>query len=86
MVVVDFVKDFKMKSKNVDLKCICCGEKLKFIGHGDFDPSVDMWQKAGVHQFVPGFGSRYDSTEFVVGICDDCLTKKLEDGLIIKVV
>ena len=73
-----------MKSKNVDLKCICCGRKLKFLYKGLYEPEVDMWNNAGVHQFVPGYGSRHDSKEFIVGICDDCLTKKLEDGSVIK--
>lgn len=69
----------------VNLKCICCGKKLERCldaGTVEAEPEVDAWDDAGVHLFVPGFGSRHDMSDIVVGICDNCIDKKLEDGSI----
>lgn len=69
----------------VNLKCICCGKKLERCldaGDVEVEPEVDAWDYAGVHLFVPGFGSRHDMSDIVVGICDDCIDKRLEDGSI----
>lgn len=73
-----------MKSKDVELKCICCGVRLEYISDGDSVPEVDMWKNAGVHDFIPGFGSRHDMSDMIVGICDDCIKKKLETEQLIK--
>ena len=73
-----------MKSKDINLKCIVCGKDLKYINNGDYRPEQDMWAGAGVHNFIPGFGSAYNCHCFVVGVCDNCISKKLEDRSIIQ--
>jgi len=64
------------------MKCICCDKKLKSLSGKDYPPETDMWNNAGVHTFIPGYGSKYDSDRFVVGICDKCIKKKLKKGVV----
>lgn len=71
-------------NKETNIKCVCCGKLLKRL-HKDaiHAPEIDMWNNAGVHTFVPGYGSRYDMTEMIIGICDDCIEQKIKEGLLI---
>ena len=65
------------------LKCICCGKIVNRIYNDtDYSPESDMWKNAGVHDFIPGYGSRYDSMRFVIAICDDCIEKNLDRMII----
>jgi len=73
----------KIKSKDIDLKCMVCKKELKPLEEGEYEPEKDMWDDAGVHTFVPGYGSKHDSTRFIVGICDDCIDKLVEEKLVI---
>ena len=66
----------------MNIKCLCCGKKLECLYDIGDPPEVSMWKKAGVHEFLPGFGSDFDSTEFIVGICDKCIKQKLNEGLL----
>jgi hypothetical protein len=42
-------------------------------------PALDS---AGVHEFIPGYGSRHDTTRFIISICDDCIDALLESKAI----
>ena len=66
------------------INCICCGQILTNMSGGYYSPETDMWEDGGVHEFIPGFGSKYDSEYFVIGICDKCIKKKLKKGFIIR--
>lgn len=41
-----------------------------------------MWLNGIVSNASAGFGSSLDGDEFVIAVCDDCLSKKVEDGTI----
>ena len=61
------------------IKCICCGiEITKIYEDTDYPPEQDMWNDAGVHDFIPGYGSKHDGIKFIIGICDDCIEKNLD--------
>jgi hypothetical protein len=62
------------------MKCLICGKTLKKLSVSNSPPEEDMWREAIVHRISGGFGSRHDMTEFVIGICDDCIDLKIEDG------
>lgn len=66
------------------MKCIVCNKNIDRLGDTDYKPEVDMWRNAGVHEFIPGFGSSFDSRRFIICICDTCLTVKLGEGVIEK--
>lgn len=61
------------------IKCVCCGKKIKSLSKGEYAPETDMWGGGGVHEFIPGFGSKYDSKRFIVGICDECIEEKINN-------
>lgn len=68
-----------------NIKCIVCKKELKRIMPDSNLPSESgMWNDAGVHEFIPGYGSKYDMTKFIVGICDDCIEKQVKTGGLIK--
>lgn len=38
----------------------------------------------GIIQIIhAGYGSNHDTSSFIIAICDDCITKNLEDGTIL---
>jgi hypothetical protein len=70
----------------MQIKCFGCGGALK-QAYPEFKnpPEEASWHDAGVHLFVVGYGSRYDTDKFVIGICDNCIEKGvLEERLIPK--
>lgn len=44
-----------------------------------------MWLNGVVGQISAGFGSNQDGSEFVIGICDNCIKDKIEDGTIANI-
>lgn len=72
-----------IKSKDIDLKCVVCRRQLKPLDEGEYEPEKDMWDDAGVHDFVPGYGSRHDSSHIILGICDDCIEELIKDKVVV---
>lgn len=74
------------------MKCVCCGSKIPPLLDEDkakefdiiFDNKSDkiMWNDGTVGSISSGYGSRHDGGMLVIGICDDCLDIKTEDGSI----
>ncbi len=73
-----------MKSKDIQLKCICCGKKLEYLHDGEGTPASDMWNGAIVDKIVAGYGSSFDTDTFTIGICDACMATKVEAGDVIR--
>lgn len=66
------------------MKCVCCGtEVLRVMGSPNgAPPEQDAWDGAVVDRIAAGFGSRYDTSTFLVALCDPCIAKKIEDGVL----
>lgn len=77
----------KLTAKKVNpMKCICCGKEIELYNvviDSKSHPEQAMWFSGLVDNMAAGFGSSYDGMVFYVGICDDCLTKKINDGVVI---
>ena len=68
------------------IKCICCGFEIKAIMSEFNDkPEEGMWDGGTVEKVYMPYGSSLDGDIFYVGICDTCITKKVEEGIIIKI-
>lgn len=67
-------------------KCICCKIELKFYTpiEGNLDLDYQMWE-GEVFKVCPGYGSSHDTDILIMGICDDCISKGLEDKSILRV-
>ena len=67
------------------IKCIVCSKSINLLYFGEEhieNPESACWNGAGVHEFIPGYGSIYDLRRFIIGICDECITKKEKEGCI----
>ena len=53
------------------------GNRIVYVKAGN-----RMWLGGSVGEISAGFGSNLDGSEFVIGICDNCITAKIEDGTI----
>jgi len=66
--------------------CICCGAEIKAINPEEFTSGDKleswMWDGGTVGKISMPYGSRLDGGVYYIGICDDCIEKKDEDGLI----
>ena len=73
--------------KNCPMKCICCSKSLIILDDDDKMSAEHvasvMWNRATVDMLQPGFGSDQDLSTYAIGICDDCLGKKIEEGIAI---
>lgn len=70
------------------LKCICCDTEIIPI-HTEIipedQPYSGMYKNGTVDCLYANYASEHDLKKFVVSICDDCITKKLETGHLIKI-
>lgn len=67
------------------IKCICCNEKIELLEklHDKTNLEQNMWRDGEVGTIMPGYGSRYDMTMFYIGICDNCIEKKLKEKVLV---
>ena len=67
------------------LACVRCDKPLVSLMGDNPNPETGAFDCAGVHNFVVGYGStQYDTSEFIIGICDDCLVKMHKAGTIFE--
>jgi len=72
--------DLVLNHKKYDLNCISCGKKLETEKN---DNIINGWiDDAIVETIQGGYGSKYDTDQFVIGICDNCITEKLKTNQI----
>lgn len=66
------------------MTCIVCGKNIERESPSlpPRPPEQDMWMDAVVHVLWAGFGSKFDTSGFVVAVCDPCVEKKLANGVI----
>lgn len=69
------------------MRCLKCSKEISLLRPDnekevDFKPETDMWNDGGVHEFIPGYGSRFDSERFIIAICDNCIHEGLVNNLI----
>lgn len=63
------------------MKCIICGKIISTLYVDDnWLPEEAMWNSAVVGKIIAGYGSKYDTDTFFIGICDNCIDQKLKDG------
>lgn len=65
--------ELQQLSYTFDRRCLCCEKILKHLGNRNVADSVGTWEDAGVHEFIPGYGSKHDMTVFELGLCDECI-------------
>lgn len=80
-----------------DIKCICCGKQLEALhedenykgrchccgGDKESGPETIMLSGSMINTAAAGYGSCHDTTKFLIGVCDGCITKALEDGRLV---
>ena len=72
-----------MKSSDLTLACVRCDKPIKPMYDECKHPERGAYHDAGVHEFVVGYGSaQYDTSTFIIGICDACLVKLHKAGTI----
>ena len=67
---------------NPPVVCIECGKELKSLS---LSVDYDMVDGGTVDKISAGYGSNQDGSIFQIGICDECLEKKLRDKKIRKI-
>jgi hypothetical protein len=59
-------------------------EKIQIDGSHDEEITLDagskMWNNGIVNKVSAGYGSSHDGDEFIIAICDDCITTKKRTG------
>jgi hypothetical protein len=84
---------------NIEIKPLTLGEENidieSFIWESIIEKDVDateirkttvnnrMWNDGIVKVISAGYGSSHDTDQFVIAICDNCITKKQEDGTLL---
>lgn len=74
-----------------DKTCICC--KINIIkpvdgmslDYGSVEPlkqEIGPWEGGDVCRIDLGYGSRFDMSSYYIGLCDDCIEKLENEGLI----
>jgi hypothetical protein len=77
---------------DVQFKCVCCGKNLERdittrIGLPVrlLPPEFDCWNNGAVGLIEAGYGSRHDTKQMVIGLCDECITEKIKQKLILLI-
>lgn len=64
-----------------NLPCLICGKEISPSIDDVSDIPVNLsWQGGDVAVMHCGYGSRYDLTNLIIAMCDDCIEKSLQDG------
>jgi len=74
-------------SKDVEIKCVGCSKPIQTLDWPGVNTSradQNCYDDGLVHTVVAGYGSKHDTSQFLIGICDDCATKFKEDGRLIE--
>lgn len=67
------------------VKCVVCKKDLKPIWDDlDGKPEQVAWDDAMVHDVYAGYGSKYDTCKFIIGMCEDCIEQSLEEGTLVN--
>ena len=72
------------KNKTI-IKCICCSKNIESIQENielGNEPQY-MWHEGMVGRIDANYGSIFDSDVFIIGLCDECIKKKLEEKSLI---
>lgn len=78
------------------MSCIVCKKRIEALPepegelNPDYIPPPNMdeyvnetnWNDGVVDFVVPGYGSNHDMSQFRIAICDECLTRETEAGVI----
>ena len=74
------------------MNCICCNIELKRIDSFDGEPMdpdreqpaphLDMWDGGAVNAFYCGYGSKFDTNDYAIALCDECIREKEKAGVI----
>lgn len=67
------------------VKCLICGKELKLSVNTDEPTTVTEaaaypWDGAVVDLIVGNYGSKFDLTEYLVAICDNCVHDAVQWG------
>lgn len=67
------------------VQCVCCGKQIHCVEMFPGWPAEEQSWEGIVTKISAGYGSCHDTDMFVIGICDECVTKKREDGTLLYV-
>lgn len=70
----------------MEFKCLICGKVLRQLeegGHLDSEQWQGLFHSGDVWEINCNFGSRFDTDKFLFGLCDDCISIKIDAGLLI---
>ena len=62
------------------INCICCGKEINLLDGDNDEPENQMWSGGIVSNISAGFGSNCDGDVYLIGVCDDCINKKRNEG------
>lgn len=71
------------QSKDVTIKCVGCKKGIEVLHDGDTPADQAAYDNGLVHSVVAGYGSKHDTDQFLIGICDECIDVFKEDGRLI---
>jgi len=75
------------KPTDVDpINCIICDSEITLLHPGyteNYKIESQMWNGGIVSNISAGYGSDYDGNVFLIGICDKCIKKSINNGKII---
>ena len=79
------------------MRCVCCNKKIKLLNEElpeeDIIFSIEknrmaenkMWLDGLVGSISGGYGSIHDLSMFVIAICDECLSEKIDTGTVAQI-
>jgi len=63
------------------MNCICCGKEIPSIDEDiNTEPENCMWNGGIVSNISAGHGSNCDGDVYLIGICDECINIKRNEG------
>jgi len=85
-IVSEYENQQKQNFKS-EYTCICCkSNKISVLDDMTIfydNPEQCSWDGGTVSKIAFGYGSRFDTSTFFAGICDNCIEILTKDGLVI---
>jgi len=83
--ILDILDWFGHGKKPKTTKCAFCEKELQLV-FNDFSARKihkALWDKGTAFNFTANYGSEFDGNTYAMAICDECIKRKENDGLIV---
>jgi hypothetical protein len=68
-----------------EIRCVCCEKLIETLFADETRPQSGAYRNAVVDTLTAGYGSKFDMDRLLLAVCDECMERAIQKGLVRKV-